>query len=85
MMICRGIRGATTIEEDTPQAIFDAVGELLQAMIGSNDIEEEDVASVIHSLGSSIPKNLVVSRPRDEKGRFLPLSSEHKNLFVTIR
>lgn len=47
MMICRGIRGATTVDEDAPEAILDATTELLQAMIEANNIGEEYVASVI--------------------------------------
>jgi len=54
MMICRGVRGATTIEEDTEQAIFAAVGELLEKMIGNNGIKEEDVASVIFTTTSDL-------------------------------
>jgi chorismate mutase len=47
MMICRGIRGATTVDEDTPEAILDATRELLRAMIDANCIGEEYVASVV--------------------------------------
>lgn len=45
-MVCRGVRGATTIEEDTPEAILKATRELLALMIHVNDIRSEDVASV---------------------------------------
>jgi chorismate mutase len=47
MMFCRGIRGATTASDDTPEAIKMATKELLKAMIDANDIQEEQVASVI--------------------------------------
>ena len=46
-MICRGVRGATTIEEDTPEAILRATRELLAFMIRLNDIDSVDVASAI--------------------------------------
>ena len=59
MMICRGIRGATTVDEDTPEAILDATKELLQAMIDANSIGEEYVASVVFTttpdLASAFP------------------------------
>lgn len=46
-MMFRGVRGATTVNENTGEAIWKATRELLQAVIKANDIEEEYVASVI--------------------------------------
>lgn len=43
----RGVRGATTVVEDTVEAIHTAVRELMTAIIEANGIEEDDVASVI--------------------------------------
>jgi len=48
-MLCRGIRGATTVEANTRQAILDATAELLAAMVEANDIKAEDVASAFFS------------------------------------
>jgi chorismate mutase len=45
-MVCRGIRGATTIDEDTPGAILKATRELLALMIRVNEVDPQDVASV---------------------------------------
>lgn len=47
---CRGIRGATLAEADTPEAIHAATRELLAEMIAANEIAEEDVASVIFTV-----------------------------------
>ncbi|MEE9199407.1 MAG: chorismate mutase [Dehalococcoidia bacterium] len=44
-MWCRGIRGATTAEENTKEAILKATDELLRMMIESNDIEVDQVAA----------------------------------------
>lgn len=46
-MRVRGVRGATSVSENTAQAITSAGAELLQAMIGANGILEDDVASVM--------------------------------------
>lgn len=43
----RGVRGATTVEENTAEAILDATSKLLKAVIEANDIIEDDVASVL--------------------------------------
>jgi len=47
---CRGVRGATQADADTPEAIHRATRELLQALIAANGIEEADVASAIFTL-----------------------------------
>lgn len=46
-MPCRGVRGATTADANASEAILEATRELLALMIHSNQIEPEDVASVI--------------------------------------
>jgi chorismate mutase len=45
----RGIRGATTVEANTKEAILQAASELLSALIEANDIQRDDVASVFFS------------------------------------
>jgi chorismate mutase len=46
-MPCRGVRGATTAKDNTPEEILRATRQLLALMIRQNDIREEDVASAI--------------------------------------
>ncbi|RJQ77932.1 MAG: chorismate mutase [Desulfobacteraceae bacterium] len=46
LMRCRGVRGATTADENSPQAILEATRELLYIMLRANQIEAEDVASI---------------------------------------
>jgi len=46
-MHCRGIRGATTVEENTAEAILAATRELLVCIVEANGLEVEDVASAI--------------------------------------
>ena len=43
-MWCRGIRGATTVEENDKEAIVEATRDLLQKLVAANNIEVEDVA-----------------------------------------
>lgn len=45
----RGIRGATTVDANTREAILDATKELLSAIIQANEIREDDVASAFFS------------------------------------
>lgn len=45
-MRVRGVRGATTAADNTPEAITESVMELMLELLRANDIEEEDIASV---------------------------------------
>ncbi len=44
--VCRGVRGAITVEKDTAESIVGAAIDLLRAMVDANGIQEQDVASV---------------------------------------
>ena len=47
----RGIRGAITVEEDTPEAIHQATRELLLKMLEANGIQSyEELAAVIFTV-----------------------------------
>lgn len=46
-MHCRGLRGATTVEKNTAEAILAAARELLALIVEANDLKVEDVASAI--------------------------------------
>lgn len=46
----RGIRGATTVEENTETEIYRATRELLDQIISANNLQAEDVSSVFATL-----------------------------------
>lgn len=46
-MLCRGLRGATTVENNTAEEMLSATSELLRALVEANEIEREQVASII--------------------------------------
>jgi chorismate mutase len=50
MPACRGIRGATTAEDNTGEAIYAATREMLSALIEANEIVEKDVAAVYFTM-----------------------------------
>lgn len=45
-MMVRGIRGATTADANTREAILEATKELLEAVVEANDVQRDHVASV---------------------------------------
>ncbi len=58
-MMTRGVRGATTADENTQDAILAATRELLLEMVKANSFSPEDVASawftVTHDLNAAFP------------------------------
>ncbi len=64
-MMIRGVRGATTVEEDSAEAIWEATGELLAALIAANGIEEEAVASVIFTTTPDLTAAYPAKAARD--------------------
>jgi chorismate mutase len=53
-MPCRGIRGATTADDNNPEEILKATRQLLALMIRQNGIEPEDVCSAIFSTTTDL-------------------------------
>ena len=53
-MPCRGVRGATTAEDNSPEEILKATRQLLALMIRQNGIEPEDVASATFSTTTDL-------------------------------
>ena len=51
---CRGIRGATFVPEDTPEAILSATRELLTALAAANGIATEDIASAFFTTTADL-------------------------------
>ena len=58
-MVCRGVRGATTVKANTRDEILTETRRLLALMIRLNNIEPDDVASAIftttHDLNAEYP------------------------------
>lgn len=45
--VCRGVRGATTVDQNSTDAILEATRELLAIIVQANDLDVGDLASVI--------------------------------------
>ncbi|HHY39964.1 MAG TPA: chorismate mutase [Syntrophaceticus sp.] len=46
----RGIRGAVTVQENSPEAILGAVRELLEAIASCNNLQPEKMISILFSV-----------------------------------
>ncbi|MBG92439.1 MAG: chorismate mutase [Chloroflexi bacterium] len=48
-MMLRGVRGATTVSQNTREDILDRTKELLRSIVDANSIHKDDVASIVFS------------------------------------
>lgn len=49
-MLCRGVRGATTVEDNSREAILTATRQMLALLVRRNDIAPADIASAIFTV-----------------------------------
>lgn len=70
----RGIRGATTAEDNTKQAIQTATRTLLDEVIAANGIEPNDVASVLLTMTPDLTATFPAQAVRSRDGwQWVPL------------
>jgi len=64
-MLTRGVRGATTVEANTKEAILEATRELLTAMLKANEIDVRDVASAFFTTTQDLNAEFPALAARD--------------------
>lgn len=67
-MMTRAIRGATTVEENTKEAINIATVKLLRKMLSQNKITKEDISHVIFTLTKDVNADFPAKFARIELG-----------------
>lgn len=50
----RALRGATTIDDDTPEQIRERVVALLEAVFARNDVDHDDVVSIVFTATEDV-------------------------------
>ncbi len=74
MKLIRGIRGATTVEQDVEEEIIQETHALLLKMIEENDIEASMVASVFISATSDVTASFPAKALRKIQGwKYVPV------------
>jgi len=69
----RGVRGATTVTEDTPEAILDATEELVKEIVAANGILSEDVASALFTVTPDLHAEFPAAAARRMGWTMVPL------------
>lgn len=73
MMVCRGIRGATTVDVNQTQAILAATRALLERISAVNSLSPVDVASVIFTVTPDLDAVAPARAAREMGWRQVPL------------
>ncbi len=77
-MICRGVRGATTVEQTDRESVLVATRELLATMIRLNGIDRTDVASAIFTTTTDITSVFPATAARQLGWLDVPLMCGHE-------
>lgn len=72
-MRCRGIRGATTVENNTGKEILEATKELLGLLIDANHIDKNEVASTIFTTTEDLNAEFPAMAARQMGWTHVPL------------
>ena len=72
-MSCRGIRGATTVEVDSADAILAATGDLLLRMVEANHAAVADIASAIFTMTPDLTAAFPARAARELGWQHVPL------------
>lgn len=78
-MVTRGIRGATTVEEDREELVLQATESLIIEMVEQNDVEIDDIASVIVSTTTDVTSVFPARAIRSIEGwEYVPVMCTHE-------
>jgi chorismate mutase len=71
--VTRALRGATTVDEDTPEQIASRIQELLGEVMARNGLVEEDVVSIIFTTTPDVTSAFPATGARDVGFGAVPL------------
>jgi chorismate mutase len=77
-IVCRGIRGATTAAANTAEDILEATQELVEVLIGLNDLNSEDIASAIFTTTPDLTAMFPASAARSFGWTEVPMVCTHE-------
>ncbi|MBP7961385.1 MAG: chorismate mutase [Caldilineaceae bacterium] len=76
--MCRGIRGATTVAEDTPDEIWRATREMLALIIRINGVRADDLASALFTTTPDLVSAFPATAARQLGWMDVPLMCGHE-------
>ena len=61
----RGLRGATTVDEDTVAQVTERSQELMRALMASNDLVEDDIISILFTATADVTSTFPATAIRE--------------------
>ena len=77
-MRCRGIRGATTVDDNTREDTLAAAKELLQEMVQTNGVQEEEVTCIFFTTTPDINRTFPAAAARELGLSQVPMLCGHE-------
>ena len=77
-IVCRGIRGATTTPANTAEEILEATTEMLRMVVRLNDLDTDDIASVIFTTTPDLTATFPAIAARAIGWTEVPLMCSHE-------
>lgn len=74
-MHIRGVRGATTVDENAERAILEATRELLQEMARANNVESDEIAAILFTSTPDLTAAFPAGAARQLQWDAVPLMS----------
>jgi chorismate mutase len=78
MMVCRAIRGATTVASNTAEDILEATEELLRTVISLNDLTVDDMVSMFFTTTTDLNATFPAVGARSMGLEQVPLMCAHE-------
>jgi chorismate mutase len=77
-IVCRGVRGAITADENTREAILAATRTLLAEIVAANDLHPDDLASAIFTTTTDLTAAYPAEAARQLGWAHVPLLCTHE-------
>jgi chorismate mutase len=77
-MYCRGIRGATTVTENSKEAIMASTKELLTSILTANQLQTADIASAFFTTTADLNADFPAAAARQMQWDNVPLLCGHE-------
>ena len=77
-MVCRGLRGATTAEDNTKEAVLEATKDLLERLVEANDLSTEDLAATFFTTSPDLNAEFPAAAARQMGWEYVPLICGHE-------
>ena len=77
-VVCRGLRGATTVSENTKESIIEATTELLNSLVEANSLKKEDLAESFFTTTMDLNSEFPAVAARQIGWGSVPLMNSHE-------